>query len=80
LFLPYSFLVARDGDEMAQMMDDVTRDEEMRVELVRNGLKSIAQRHTCAHRVDELWDICSELGMSIHDPQYSAHLESASGG
>lgn len=72
MFLPGSFLVARDGREMSGQMLDVTRDERMRDELVQNGLASIRRAHTCAHRVDELWGICRDLGLSVQDaPQES---------
>jgi spore maturation protein CgeB len=31
--------------------------------LASNGLRTIRERHTCAHRVDQLLAICAELGM-----------------
>jgi spore maturation protein CgeB len=41
----------------AVLADSATADE-----LRRNGLETIAARHTCAHRVDELLTIAAELG------------------
>jgi spore maturation protein CgeB len=55
LFAPgRDFLVARDGDEMACHMRSVLTDRELRLTLASYGVRTIAARHTCAHRVDEL--------------------------
>jgi spore maturation protein CgeB len=51
------FLVAHSGDEMTQQMERVLRDEALRARLARRGLTTIRERHTCAHRVDQLMDI-----------------------
>ena len=65
LFRPgRDFLVARDGDEMARRLRDVLEDAELAAELRRCGLETIAARHTCAHRVDELLAICRTLGVA----------------
>ncbi|MEX0762440.1 MAG: glycosyltransferase [Dehalococcoidia bacterium] len=64
LFRPgIDFLIASDGEEMKRHLQDLLNDEDMAAELVGNGLETIAAKHTCAHRVDELLDICLELGM-----------------
>jgi spore maturation protein CgeB len=57
-------LVARDGDEMALRVREVLADAGLADELRRRGLETIAARHTCAHRVDELLEICRELGVT----------------
>jgi spore maturation protein CgeB len=63
LFRPGSdYLVARDGNEMAAHMRALLTDPDLADELRRNGLATIAARHTCAHRVDELMAICDEIG------------------
>jgi spore maturation protein CgeB len=63
LFRPgEDYLVAGDGGEMRAHLRAVLSDPGVADELRRNGLQTIAARHTCAHRVDELMDICSELG------------------
>jgi spore maturation protein CgeB len=55
LFRPgEDFLIARNGAEMNKAMKALLYDEEMRRELIANGLETIQARHTCAHRVDEL--------------------------
>jgi spore maturation protein CgeB len=62
LFRPGTdYLVARNGQEMARHMRALTADEALRSELRLNGLQTIRSRHTCAHRVDELLAIYSEL-------------------
>lgn len=64
LFRPgLDYLVASDGEEMTRLLKEVLADEELRTTLIRNGLETISQRHTCAHRVDELVAICRELGV-----------------
>jgi spore maturation protein CgeB len=63
LFRPgRDYLVARDGAEMREHMRAVLADSATADELRRNGLETIAARHTCAHRVDELLTIAAELG------------------
>ncbi len=61
LFEPGDYLVARDGDEMRRHMRNVLNDPELAADLARSGLRTIRARHTCAHRVDELLAIHSEL-------------------
>ncbi|HWF89977.1 MAG TPA: glycosyltransferase [Pyrinomonadaceae bacterium] len=58
LFTPgKDFLIAHDGIEMTQLIQQVLSEPEMAEELAINGLATIRQRHTCAHRVDELLEI-----------------------
>jgi spore maturation protein CgeB len=57
-------LVAHDGDEMARLLDEVLHDPDLAASLRARGLATIRARHTCAHRVDELLEICDELGVS----------------
>jgi len=54
-------LVARDGRELRNALRSVLADEELAASLRREGLRTIAERHTCAHRVDELLAIVAEL-------------------
>jgi len=51
------YLVAKDGSEMRRQMRMVLADPETRHELAIRGRESILARHTCAHRVDELFMI-----------------------
>ncbi|MGN6849329.1 MAG: CgeB family protein [Sphingomicrobium sp.] len=55
------FLMVRSGAEMARALHDLKNDAELRASLVRSGLETIAARHTCAHRVDELMAIADRL-------------------
>jgi spore maturation protein CgeB len=62
LFEPGSdFLMALDGRDMKRKLRMVMRDPVLAAELSARGLKAIRERHTCAHRVDELLAIYSEL-------------------
>jgi len=62
LFTPgRDFLMVDDGAQMQRGLRSVLRDTERASELARNGLATIAARHTCAHRVDELFSILSAL-------------------
>jgi spore maturation protein CgeB len=58
------FLLARDGAEMTRMLSDVTNDPALAGALATQGLDTIRSRHTCAHRVDELLQICRSLGLT----------------
>jgi spore maturation protein CgeB len=55
------YLVARDGREMARHLRDLLNDREMARALAARGRRTILDRHTCAHRVDELLEIDREL-------------------
>ena len=57
------YLLARDGGAMRRSLRAVLRDRDLADSLRRSGLETIAARHTCAHRVDELESICRTLGM-----------------
>ncbi len=51
------YFVANDGHEMRMHMRTLLADPEARRELAMRGRESILGRHTCAHRVDELFTI-----------------------
>ncbi len=62
LFSPgKDFLIAHTGEEMIRHLNDLLQDEERRKEIASHGRQTILQRHTCAHRVDELLNIYAEL-------------------
>ena len=78
LFTPgEDFLVARDENEMVACMDALIRDTEMAEELANHGLNTVITRHTCAHRVDELFEICRELDSETEC--LAAHLQEGDG-
>lgn len=56
------YLVARDGAAVRNHLRAVLAEPELARGLVEHGRKTILERHTCAHRVDELLEICRELG------------------
>jgi spore maturation protein CgeB len=62
LFGPMDFLRAGNGDDMQAQLRRVLADRDLRRELARNGLRTIEARHTCAHRVRELLEICKSIG------------------
>jgi len=76
LFTPgRDYLVARDGDEMADCLERVLSDARLAGSLSRHGLRTILARHTCTHRVDELLAICRELGLDVAPEAEEAALE-----
>jgi spore maturation protein CgeB len=63
LFRPGTdYLVARDGAEMVRHLRMLRDDAAARSELAENGLATIRARHTCAHRVEELFRIVQSIG------------------
>jgi spore maturation protein CgeB len=70
LFTPgEDFLVANTPAEMRAHLSAVLADGEMRATLSRRGIEAIRQRHTCAHRVDELLAIVAEVRGGRAHPQ-----------
>lgn len=53
------YLMAESGTKMKALMAELLRDETAARQLAEHGRKTILARHTCAHRVDELLDICA---------------------
>ncbi len=65
LFRPgRDYLTARDGEEMTRLLQAVLKDREMSQELASQGRRTILEKHTCAHRVDQLLAIYAELNSS----------------
>jgi len=63
LFRPgEDYVVAQDGNAMKGEIESLLRDDTARDQLAQNGLETIHKRHTCAHRAQQLVDICQELG------------------
>jgi spore maturation protein CgeB len=58
------FLMAHSGDEMRRNLRDLTNDRDYAAGLAVRGLRTIRERHTCAHRVDELMGVVASLGAS----------------
>jgi spore maturation protein CgeB len=63
LFRPGSdFLVARNSKEMNNHLNALRHDPDFCQALAASGLQRIQERHTCVHRVDELFDILAAIG------------------
>jgi spore maturation protein CgeB len=62
LFTPgKDFLIARHEKDMRRQLRALLKDESLARELANHGRRTILQRHTCAHRVDELLALYKEL-------------------
>jgi len=63
LFRPgEDYLSVPDGRAMEAELKHLLTDENARAQLASNALQTIRSRHTCAHRAQQLLDICEELG------------------
>ncbi len=60
------YLLARDGGEMRRHLEAVLGDRDLATRLSAHGRRTIAARHACAHRVDQLLEIAGELGRTAH--------------
>jgi spore maturation protein CgeB len=62
LFTPgEDFLVAKNGEDMKRCLREVLNDPDLARHLAERGRRTILERHTCAHRVDELLAIDTAL-------------------
>jgi spore maturation protein CgeB len=59
LFKEGDFLIARSGQEMKKHLCDLLNDREFARATAAAGRRTVLARHTCAHRVDQLLDICA---------------------
>jgi spore maturation protein CgeB len=55
------YVVAGSGAEMQATLWELLRDDNARRQIGANGRQTILQRHTCAHRAQQLVAICEEL-------------------
>jgi len=55
------FMMVRNGEQMIHALHDVLQNASKANSLITNGLETILDRHTCAHRVDQLMDIQNAL-------------------
>ena len=56
------FLTARDGDEMRVWLRILRDDPDFAQSVAQSGLRRVLDRHTCAHRVDELFAVLAKIG------------------
>ena len=71
------YLVAHNGNEMRDLMRSVLEDASLARDLAQHGRRTILERHTCAHRVDELLAIAAGLGARV-EPDRRAAAEGVS--
>jgi spore maturation protein CgeB len=65
LFRPgIDFLVARSGAEMKRHLRAVLADRDLEASLRVEGRRTVLERHTCAHRAEQLLEIARTLGAS----------------
>ncbi|HLS27898.1 MAG TPA: glycosyltransferase [Opitutales bacterium] len=64
LFRPDDYLLARNKREMRDHLWTVLNDKDFAENLAARALETIRERHTCAHRVDQLLSICEPFGLS----------------
>jgi spore maturation protein CgeB len=65
LFRPGTdYLTAKDGEEMTAQLTRLKSDPALRRSLVEHGLETIQDRHTCAHRAQELMTVYAQLNPS----------------
>ena len=63
LFRPgEDYVAVSDGAAMIVELRRLLRDDRARRQLAESGLKTVRARHTCAHRAEQLLEICRELG------------------
>ncbi len=55
------YVVASSGAEMKTKFRELLRDEAARRQIGENGRQTILRRHTCAHRAQQLVEICEAL-------------------
>ena len=55
------YLVVKDGKQMKAELQHLLRDEAARRQIGEQGMRTIRERHTCAHRARQLISICEEL-------------------
>jgi len=62
LFRPgEDYLCVADSESVIVELRHLLRDDQARRQLAANGLETIRMRHTCAHRAEQLLDICHAL-------------------
>jgi spore maturation protein CgeB len=73
LFRPgRDFLFAGSGAEMTRLLQLVLGDTALAAALAASGRETVLARHTCRHRVDELFGILAEIGTARVQDQLSA--------
>jgi spore maturation protein CgeB len=58
------YIQVSDAYEMAQSINELLNNDVLRNGMVAHAINTIKNRHTCVHRVDQLYSIFAESGMS----------------
>jgi spore maturation protein CgeB len=62
LFRPnQDYLVLDNGEQMHDAIQRLLKDDKARQQVAASGLETIRKRHTCAHRAQQLTEICEEV-------------------
>jgi spore maturation protein CgeB len=62
LFRPnQDYLILENGDRMRDAIERLLKDDKAREQIAASGLETIRKRHTCAHRAQQLTEICEEV-------------------
>lgn len=59
------YVLVRNGVQMKNAMRTMVHDREYASTIADHGMKTIQSRHTCKHRVDELYRIAQRIGVKI---------------
>jgi spore maturation protein CgeB len=77
LFRPgVDFLFAENGSQMRRHLRAVLSDMDLAASLAASGLEIVRSRHTCRHRVDELFGVLAGCG-NRHTTDTAAAKEAA---
>jgi spore maturation protein CgeB len=70
LFRPgIDYLIARNAGQMRVCLREIVNNPSLARSLSQNSRQTILKHHTCAHRADELMEICVKLGLSPNEPK-----------
>jgi spore maturation protein CgeB len=63
------FKMVKNKKEMMQWMEKLLSETSLANQMAEKGLETIRSKHTCMHRVDELYGICEEIGVKNFSTQ-----------
>ena len=61
LFRKEDYVIARNGEEMKRLLQELLNDDKARRQIAENGRQTVLQRHTCGHRAEQLLHIVGEM-------------------
>jgi spore maturation protein CgeB len=69
------FVMVNNTQEMIEALQATISDGTWAREMAESGRKSVLSRHTCSHRVNELFSICRQLGVQNDSTALSSRQE-----